>query len=46
MDAGEYRKKGFGGSFEILERNKQSLLEALFYIMLPPPPLGHPPIVR
>jgi hypothetical protein len=30
---------------EILERNKQSLLGALFYIVLPPPPLGHLPIV-
>jgi hypothetical protein len=30
------------GSVEVLERNKQSLVGALFYIVLPPPPPGHP----
>ena len=29
-----YKKKGFWGSVEILERNRKSLLEALFYIVL------------
>jgi hypothetical protein len=34
------------GLFEILERNKQLLLGALFYIVLPSPPLGLPPLLR
>ena len=37
------QKTAISGSVEILERNKQSLLGALFHIVLPPPLLSSSP---